>query len=246
MEKRKAFILAFLITILIALNISFLKSSTNTREITTIKRVLDGDTIEIESGEKVRLLNINAPEKNSINNELSTSFLNKYLNKSIELEIEGYDKYGRTLARIYAPDYLNLELVKQGLASKYLVQDSELKDFSKAEETAINLQKGIWNKNPLFNCLTSKIMPEEEKLILSNKCDKLNMSNFILKDESRRQYIFKDIQLEDKLILHTGQGKDNETDIFWNSKTNIWNNDGDSVYLFDPEGKIIHYNSYGY
>ena len=48
------------------------------------------------------------------------------------------------------------------------------------------------------------------------------------------------------ITLHSGSGSDNSTDIFWNSRGDIWNNDRDSSYLFDSSGGIAQYESYGY
>lgn len=246
MDKKYAFLLALLITLLIAVNLSlFTGNVIKEREYAKISRIIDGDTLELEDGRKLRLLNINSPEKSSLHYKEAMNYLSPLLNKTIELETVDTDKYGRTLARIYIPEYLNFELVKQGLANKFLVEESELNEFSEAEESAINAEKGIWKHSSFYNCFSTYIDEKNEKITLINKCNKLNISNWILKDESRQQYEFKELQLAE-ITLHSNVGKDNETDIFWNSKTNIWNNDRDTLYLFDKEGNIAHFHSYGY
>ncbi len=246
MEKKYAFIFAFIITILIAINFFLFKTQFSPqKEIVKISLVIDGDTLELEDGRRVRLANINAPEKKTHNYELAINYLNKFQNQSLELEIIGIEKYGRILARIYTPDYVNLELVKQGFASKFLVEESELKEFANAEERAINAGNGIWKKSNFANCLESKIDKIKEEITIANQCHKLNIYSWILKDESTKYYKFKEIEIE-KITLHTSIGRDNATDIFWNSKTNIWNNDRDSLYIFDKEGNLVHYKSYGY
>ncbi|MEM4271300.1 MAG: endonuclease, partial [Candidatus Pacearchaeota archaeon] len=68
---------------------------------------------------------------------------------------------------------------------------------------------------------------------------------FTIKDESRKIYTFKNITFS-SINLHSTIGEDNSTDLFWNSKTDIWNNDRDTLYLFDNEGGIAHYEKYGY
>ncbi len=254
MNKKYAFILALLITILLA-NTFFIfnfQSQKSSKETKILARVIDGDTIKTSDGQTVRLLNINAPEKGTLNAELSKQFLEKFLNKSIQLEITGYDKYKRLLARVYAPapqqDYLNLALVKFGLSSKFLVDKSELSEFANAEESAIGQGIGIWNHSAYFNCFKSKIFSKEEKVILESTCGQINLNGWYLKDESRKTYYFKNLSLGRaiRLAIHSNEGKDNSTDIFWNSKTDIWNNDCDSLYLFDSGGNIAHYETYGY
>src|SRR3989344_9447386 len=141
MKKSIAFFLALLITFLIANNYYLFSAFTiqNDRETAVISRVIDGDTLDLKDGRKIRLLNINSPEKNTFGYSLSYEFLKKYENKSVEINIIDTDKYNRYLARIYSKEsYLNLDLVSLGFASKFLVQDQELKDFSKAEQKAIH------------------------------------------------------------------------------------------------------------
>ncbi|MEK6844292.1 MAG: thermonuclease family protein [Nanoarchaeota archaeon] len=246
MKRRHAFIFALAITLIMAVN-AFLFSIdlSPSREKVKISRIIDGDTLELEDGRKIRFLNINSPEKNQPGHELAIDYLKNYENKTLEIEVTGMDKYDRTLARIYTPDYLNLELVKKGFASKFLVEDSELEIFADAEKEAIKKSLGIWRKSIYYSCIDSNINEKDEYVIIENNCNKVNISSWILKDESRKIYQFQNIEIG-RVILHTSYGKDNETDLFWNFETSVWNNDRDSLYLFDKESNIANYNSYGY
>ncbi len=249
MDKKYAFIFAFLLAGLILCDVFVFKSiSSNTvseREEAVIERVIDGDTLKLTDGRTLRLLNINSPEKGTPGSNLSFQFLRQFENTTISLEITGIDKYSRSLARIYAPDYLNLKIVELGLASKFLVQDSELSLFDKAERSAIAASKGIWEKSGNFGCFKSSIDEQNELVFLENACNNISLKGWFLKDESRKIYKFGDIHFE-KITLHSSAGEDNSTDIFWNNKDNIWNNDRDSLYIFDENGRIAHSNSYGY
>ncbi|MFH1802619.1 MAG: hypothetical protein ABH864_04155 [archaeon] len=69
--------------------------------------------------------------------------------------------------------------------------------------------------------------------------------DFIVADESRKSYKFPDIVISE-VNLHSSKGSDNETDLFWNNEGSIWNNDRDTIYIFDSEGLLVHHNSYGY
>ncbi len=248
MDKKHAFFFALTITLLIAINISLIKlqfSPEKEREQAIIKRIIDGDTIELEDNRKIRLLNINTPEKNIPGSELATNYLKQYENKTIELEITGTDKYSRILARLYVPEYLNLELVKKGMAVKFLVNKEERKLFAEAEKRAIDSSQGIWKKSFYYNCFQSKINSKEEVVTVTNNCNNLNIASWVLKDESRKLYHFNNMEIG-RVNLHTKEGEDNEADLFWNSKTDVWNNDRDTLYLFDKNWNIAHYNSYGY
>jgi len=250
MNKKYALTLAFLLTGLIASNLFLFNkiSKKSSREAVIVARVIDGDTIQLEDGRIIRLLNINSPEKGIYGAEFAVEFLKYYENKTLELEITGLDKYSRNLARIYNSDYLNLKIVEQGFASKFMVDSSELPDFEAAELTAIRNEMGMWKKSSYFNCFDSKIDAKNEIVFLKNLCPDIELSEWLLKDESRKLYTFKNIKLNEKkqIILHSEIGEDNETDIFWNSKQETWNNDRDSLYLFDDKGRIAHYETYGY
>ncbi|PIN93753.1 hypothetical protein COU54_01840 [Candidatus Pacearchaeota archaeon CG10_big_fil_rev_8_21_14_0_10_31_24] len=244
MNKKTSFIISLLLTLSVYFSSSYFDNSTD-RETILVSRVIDGDTIKSQDGRSLRLLNINSPEKNTPGSEKSTKFLKLLENQTIEIEVLGIDKYQRELVKIYTPEYLNLKIVELGFASKYLVQESELTNFAKAEESAIQNSQGIWIKSPFFDCITSEINEKEEFVQLHNSCEGINFKDWFLKDESRKVYKFKNTWNKE-VIIYSIKGEDAEKEIYWNSETNIWNNDRDTLYLFDNEGKIVHYHIYGY
>ncbi len=252
MERKNALILSLLITLVIATNVFLFShitgSAVNGRETAVIARVIDGDTLETSDNRTIRLININTPERKEYGYEEAKNFLKSYENKTIELEIVGIDKYKRYLGRIYSDgDYLNLEIVKNGFANKYLVREDELKEFKKAEEEAIAKELGIWNKSDNYGCIKAEIDSKDEVVKIINSCSAININGWKLKDESRKIYEFGNVALGDnKIKLHTGLGVDNETDIFWQFESEIWNNDRDSLYIRDNENKLAFYESYGY
>jgi len=253
MKKSFALLFALLITGFIAGNFYIFSNVVKTdsseikREKVTVARVIDGDTLELEDGRKVRLVNINSPEKGTFGSDLSFNFLKSFENQTVEIEAIGTDKYRRTLGRIYNQSlYLNLDIVKQGLASKFLVQESELGLFSAAEEEAVKNSLGIWKKSQYSDCFESKIDKNKEIVeLINSNCNSINVNGWFLKDESRKTYKFGSISLG-MVIVHSSEGPDNSTDLFWNSKTNVWNSDRDTLYLFDSGGNIVHHKSYGY
>lgn len=246
MKKKYAISFALLITVIIAVNISFFSTQFSpVREKVKMSRVIDGDTVELEDGRRVRLLNINSPEKGKEGYEPAVNFLKNYEDDYVEIEIVGTDKYNRFLARIFAPGYLNLELVKMGFAIKFLVDKSEIKEFAGAEKEAITNEKGIWKKSDYFGCFDADINYKEEKVKIENKCNKINVAGWVLRDESRKYYIFGDMEIG-YLIVNSEKGKDSTRELFWNLESDVWNNDRDTLYLFDKEGRLVYYESYGY
>ncbi len=244
MNRKYSIIFAFLLTLLFATNYLFynqIKKSSSLEEV-FVTNVIDGDTFELDDGRKVRLANINSPEKKEKNSELALNYLKKLENKSISIEVIGNDIYNRYLARAYhSEDYINLKLVELGYSAKFLVDSTELTNFAIAEKKAIEKNKGIWIKSEYYGCIYAELNPIEEMIFLSNTCD-FN-SILILKDESTKKFL---IQSDFKLLtIHSSSGESNSTDLFLNSE-NIWNNDRDTLYLFDKDRNLVLSTSYGY
>lgn len=121
----------------------------------TVKKVIDGDTIEISTGQKVRYIGIDTPES-TIQKECfgaEASVKNKELveGKSVRLEkdVSETDKYGRLLRYVYVGDvFINDELVRQGFAnaSTYPPDVKYQDKFSEAQKEARENNRGFWSK----------------------------------------------------------------------------------------------------
>lgn len=135
-----------------------------------VTRVVDGDTLLLESGERVRLIGIDTPEMHEssklyrdskkANQDIETikelgrqSYRfakNLVEGKRIKLEfdVERKDKYSRLLAYAYLKDgtFVNAEIVKQGYASLLTippnVRYADL--FVKLYQEARENQRGLW------------------------------------------------------------------------------------------------------
>lgn len=93
-----------------------------------VSNVLDGDTVQLADGRRVRLLGINTPEIQHTNraaeaggNAAKQWLLQKILHRPVSLvsDVEATDKYGRTLAYVFTQDneLINQQLLEQGLAT---------------------------------------------------------------------------------------------------------------------------------
>ena len=71
------------------------------------------------------------------------------------------------------------------------------------------------------------------------------MTDWIVKDEANNTYIFPHFYLESghRVTLYTGSGTTTRTELYWNSSGKtcnaIWDNDGDTFYLFDSKKNLI-------
>ncbi len=243
MKRKLALLIAVLLTLLIATNLALFQLNESQKTI-YVTRVIDGDTFEAGE-EKFRLVNINTPEKSEKGYREAKDFLSQIENTSVSIEEISSDKYGRTLVRIYSPEYVNLAMVRNGLATKFLVQESELRSFDEAEKKAVESALGLWERSNLYGCVETQILPQEEKLQIKSNCGKIDFEGFVVADESRKRYKFQNLKTRE-VNLHSSEGNDNETDVFWNSQIGIWNNDRDTIHIFDSEGLLVYHSSYGY
>lgn len=241
MERKAAFILALLITALFVGNYLFFTDKGLVREPVEISRVLDGDTVELEDGRKIRLLNINTPEKGLQYSDLAKNFLTQYT--TVELEAVGTDIYDRTLGRLYDGEYyLNLEIVAQGMAHTYLVDDGENSLFARAEQEARKAQRGLWQLSNDADCVSATINKYDEYVTIIEECD-LDTADWTIKDESTKTYkIASDMPQE--FTIYSAKGSDTEDAVYW-GREHIWNDDHDEVFIRDADGLLLYYDSYG-
>lgn len=118
-----------------------------------VKRVIDGDTIELDKGQIMRLVGINTPDNGQLFDDEATDYVKKLIEgKKVILEYDAYksDRFGRILAYIVIGDKnLSIELARKGLAKvtiyekrKDLIYQQQLLD---AEKEAKDKKVGIWS-----------------------------------------------------------------------------------------------------
>jgi len=55
----------------------------------------------------------------------------------------------------------------------------------------------------------------------------------------RYEFPFFTLKGSSSVVVHTGLGIDTDSDLYWNSNRAIWNNDGDTIFLYDNLGNLI-------
>ncbi len=120
-----------------------------------VTQVIDGDTIAIEGGYRVRYIGIDTPEIHPVLEAYGMEALevNRRLvggrEVRLERDVSETDKYGRLLRYVYVDDiFVNAELVRQGLAeAKAYPPDIEYQDYlEELEAEARQAGRGIWAK----------------------------------------------------------------------------------------------------
>jgi endonuclease YncB( thermonuclease family) len=70
----------------------------------------------------------------------------------------------------------------------------------------------------------------------------IDLTGYTVEDEAGKEYTFPDgftLGAGETVTLHSGSGTDTSTDLYWGSGSPIWNNSGDTVYVFDDSGTIV-------
>ncbi len=125
-----------------------------------VTRVIDGDTIELQGGQMVRYIGIDAPE--TVHPEKGVqcygpeaSNRNKQFveGKFVELlkGIENEDKYGRLLRYVFVDGvFVNAELVAEGYArqSGYGEERRFQQVFVQLEQYSMSKNRGLWSSCP--------------------------------------------------------------------------------------------------
>ncbi len=136
---------------IIAFLLLFLTACSTPLEQAFVTEVVDGDTITIAGGARVRLLGINAPERGETGYEPPKNLLKQLiLNKEVTLEQDGKntDVYGRLLRHVFINNTLVTEtLAEQGLvrAKFYVASEKYRNRIAEAESHASTEGRGIWS-----------------------------------------------------------------------------------------------------
>jgi micrococcal nuclease len=124
-----------------------------------VTRIIDGDTLEVSGGERVRLIGIDTPETKHPNQpvecfgaqatEHATALLGPGTDVRLVYDVERTDRYGRTLAYIYRVAdglFVNLEMVREGFAATatYPPNVAHAEAFLAAEREARSNNRGLW------------------------------------------------------------------------------------------------------
>ena len=124
-------------------------------ETAVVTRVIDGDTITIDTGQRVRYIGIDTPEiypeREIYGSEAWQANRRLVEGKEVrlELDVSATDKYGRLLRYVYVDNiFVNAELVRLGLAeAKAYPPDIKCqKHLEGLEAVARETGRGMWAK----------------------------------------------------------------------------------------------------
>lgn len=238
----------------------------HTREEFFVSQVIDGDTLVLKNGQTVRLLGINAPEKEEpFFKEATEKMKNLVAGKKIwvEKDVEEKDRYGRALAYVFTENiFINEQIVISGYAVSQTIQPNvKYQDkILEAERDARRNCSGMWEdlcNNQKNKCIkiaeinadargNDNLNKNGEWVRIKNDCkEKIDLKGWILRDSSAsNRYSFKDMALDAGkfLTIFSGCGEDSGNEVYWKcpeQKYAVWNNSGDHIFLINANGEII-------
>ncbi|MAG07291.1 hypothetical protein CMI46_00550 [Candidatus Pacearchaeota archaeon] len=148
-SRNKSKVLLFILVLILFLNIYFLVSLEETEVVDKkiVTKIIDGDTIIIQGGEKVRLLGVDCDERGKSCYKSAKDWIGDLLigkEVFVEEDIEDKDRYGRSLRYIFLDGKnVNILLVEEGFCVARFERDTKYKEeIVAAEEFAIKNKIG--------------------------------------------------------------------------------------------------------
>jgi len=123
-----------------------------TPEFAVVASVIDGDTIDLRSGERVRLIGIDTPERGESGHEAARERLAQLvLSRNVRLvrDTNDRDQYRRLLRYVYIDEvFVNELLVSEGLARQFPFGEDRMfqEQIAAAEAFAKEQNIGMWKK----------------------------------------------------------------------------------------------------
>ena len=153
-------LLALLAVAALALGAFAVLTRDSSAEGAVVAHVIDGDTIELVDGRRVRLVQIDTPEKRTeCYGEESAALTRRLLPPGTEVRIEQdpaldqVDRFGRKLAYVWKDDEdVNVTLVREGAAGVWFYdgrRGRHASELLRAAERARAQEKGLWGACPL-------------------------------------------------------------------------------------------------
>jgi micrococcal nuclease len=144
----------------VALGAFVLLTRASSSERAVVARVIDGDTIELASGQRVRLVQIDTPEKHTeCYGETASELTGRLLPPGTHVRIEQdpgldqVDRYQRRLAYVWkGSEDVNVTLVREGAAGVWFYggkRGRHANELLRATEQARTGRKGLWAACPL-------------------------------------------------------------------------------------------------
>jgi len=158
-------------------------------------KILDGDTFQLPDGDRVRLLGADAPEAGRCGSAEATAELARLISgKSVRIEEEKRDTYGRRMALVYVSSALiNEQLIAAGWARPDYTQNSQSEKLKSAFHHAIDNRLGVHSL-----CKLTGPPPDNSDCLIKGNIDKSSWDHL---------YHLPSCRHYDKIILELDMGE---------------------------------------
>jgi micrococcal nuclease len=194
---RRLFSIVLIVVSLFITNIAYSKEY-------VVNKIINGDTVQLDTGEIVKYIGIETPELNL--KEGGSEFFAKQASRQnqklvllkkvrLEFDKERKDKAGRTLAYVFVKNvFVNAELIKLGYARTNIISpnDKYKNMFLDYEKKAKQSEKGLWQETKkdtetsyignkrsyTFHrplCKSIDKIPEKSKIIFRSRTDAIKI-----------------------------------------------------------------------
>ncbi|MGH8913216.1 MAG: lamin tail domain-containing protein [Acidimicrobiia bacterium] len=213
---------------------------------------------------EVRLIGVNSPESNECFADDATRVLATLTpvgsKVGMTTDVSDEDQFGRLLRYVWVGGLsVNEELVRRGvaIARRYPPDTALWERFETAQAAARETGSGLWAAEACGSRAEASLAISDlrfdadgddnknlndEWVQIRNEGDTVvDLTGWVLKDESAsHRYSFPTsfiLAAGEAVTIHTGCGENFGTTLFWcNVGSAVWNNDGDTAFLLDPNG----------
>ena len=225
--------------------------------------------VEVEGrAEDVRLIGINTPERDECFFAEATDALTDLVDSEevrLVADQTDQDEFGRLLRYVFVGEaFVNEAMVRDGFAQAYryepdVARADEL-DAAQAEAEAAG--RGLWAPDACGRVdadagalLVDRVAADppgddtldanaEYAVVANRSGDEVDLTGWVLKDETAtHRFAFPagfTLPAGATVTVHTGCGSATAADLFWcNEGSAVWNNDGDTAFLLDPNGNVV-------
>ena len=218
--------------------------------------------------DEVRLIGINAPESGECFADEAAAALRELVDgvpARLVRDESNRDQFGRLLRYLFVGDtFVNEALVRGGFAQAYRYEPdvAEADRLDAAQAVAQREEVGLWASDacgreaPGAGVASIErieadppgddtLDPNAELVVIHNAgADPLNLGGWGIKDltaSHRFEFPANFIVASGATVtVHTGCGTATASDLFWcNQGSAVWNNDGDTAFLLDPNGNVV-------
>jgi endonuclease YncB( thermonuclease family) len=229
--------------------------------------VYDGDTMTLESGEKVRLRWVNTPEKRPPEpyaDEARALTERMVLNRTVSLLISGDDArdgYGRLVAGVHnGRENLSLALLEAGLGHVFIIppENEDMKPFLDAQGRARAGLRGIWSTDRYSGAFhissfhadgrgDDNTRPGNEYLRVCNITgEAVDTAGFVLKTYAGKKYPLPSVIVPagHTVLVRSGKGyaqtdPARQLEIFLGTDGPVWDDKYDRATLLGPDGRVV-------